>query len=368
MDDHGTESESPMLSIIVPTYREVANLPHLLERLEAVLDAASLSAEILIVDDDSGDGTTELVASLDSSRVELVVRRGTRGLSSAVIEGLRRGRGDVLLVMDADLSHPPEVIPAMVSAVEGGYDFVVGSRHVKGATTDENWGMFRWLNSFVATMMARPFTDVRDPMSGFFALPRRTLARADFLNPIGYKIGLELIVKCRCQYVKEVPIHFADRQHGESKLSLREQLRYIQHVRRLFIYKFGGWADLAQFLVVGVSGVFVNLAVLAVLSWMSVSTSLAFAVAIVLSMLTNFVLNRRFSFSYARKGPFFKQLFRFCGACSLGAVVNYATALGIWTYGPRFMSVYVASLCGIVMGTLLNFLASRYLVFRQDSM
>jgi dolichol-phosphate mannosyltransferase len=368
MGERGTDSEERVLSVVVPTYCEADNLPHLLERLGGVLDGLPYRSEILIVDDDSGDGTAECLASLGDSRVSLVVREGVRGLSGAVLEGLRRAQGDVLLVMDADLSHPPERIPEMVEAVEEGYDFVVGSRHVKGATTDENWGMFRWVNSFVATMMARPFTSVRDPMSGFFALPRRTFKRSDYLNPIGYKIGLELIVKCRCQYVKEVPIHFSDREHGESKLSLGEQLRYIQHIRRLFIYKFGGWADFAQFLVVGFSGVFVNLAVLTVLLWMSVSMSGAMGVAIVLSMLTNFLLNRRYSFSYARKGPFFRQLFQFCLACSLGGVLNYVTAMGVWAYGVSFVTPQLASLCGIAVGTLFNFLASRYLVFRQDSL
>ena len=367
MDENDTELDCPLLSIIVPTYHEVENLPCLIERIALVLEEASLSAELLIIDDDSQDGTIELVESLGLPWIELVVRNGTRGLSSAVLEGLRKARADVLLVMDADLSHPPEVIPEMVLAVHAGYDFVVGSRHVKGGTTDENWGMFRWLNSFVATMMARPFTSVRDPMSGFFALPERTLKRADFLNPIGYKIGLELIVKCRCQYVKEVPIRFENRQYGESKLNLSEQLRYIQHVRRLFIYNFGGGAELAQFLVVGVSGVFVNLSVLTLLLWMSIPTPFLFGPTIIFSMLTNFVLNRRFSFSYARKGSFFKQLFRYSGACSLGAVVNYATALALFTYAPSFVGVHLAALCGIAMGTLLNFLASRYLVFRQDS-
>ena len=106
---------------------------------------------------------------------------------------------------------------------------------MKGGTTDDDWGVFRWLNSRVATLLSRPFTSIKDPMSGFFALRRATFRKADELNPVGYKIGLELIVKCRCRRVTELPLHFSDRVHGESKLSIREQAKYIRHIRRLFM-------------------------------------------------------------------------------------------------------------------------------------
>ena len=145
--------------------------------------------------------------------------------------------GNWCVVMDADLSHPPEAIPGMIARLDDGADFVIGSRYVSGGTTDSNWGLLRWLNSKVATWLARPLTRAKDPMAGFFALRRTTFERATALNPIGYKIGLELLVKCRCVRVDEVPIHFADRQHGESKLSFREQLRYLQHLGRLYSHR-----------------------------------------------------------------------------------------------------------------------------------
>src|SRR5262249_7023890 len=165
-----------------------------------------------------------------------IVRTHDRGLSPAVLDGLRAARYDVFVVMDADLSHPPEKIPEMVRALQNGADFVIGSRYVAGGTTDAEWGLFRWLNSKVATLLAWPLTSARDPMAGFFALTRPTFERGQtVLNPIGYKIGLELLVKCHCGAVREVPIHFADRKFGSSKLSFKEQLRYIQHLRRLYI-------------------------------------------------------------------------------------------------------------------------------------
>src|SRR5208337_1975571 len=109
----------------------------------------------------------------------------------------------------------------------------------------------RWLNSRVATILARPLTSVRDPMAGFFCLARATFESGRDFNPIGYKIGLELIVKCGCEKVVEVPIHFEDRQFGESKLTFKQQLLYLQHLRRLYMFKYGLWTQLMQFLVVG---------------------------------------------------------------------------------------------------------------------
>ncbi len=226
------------VSVIVPTYKEVENLPLLTERLNEVRRKHHLSLELLIMDDDSQDGTEELVSSMDRNWLTLVVRKEERGLSRAVLEGLRLSRGDVLVVMDADLSHPPEKIPEMLVALEKGADFVMGSRYVTGGLTGASWGFFRWLNSRVATLLARPLTSVKDPMSGFFALPRTTFESASDLNPIGYKIGLELMVKCNLHRIEEIPIHFKDRQFGQSKLTLTEQKRYLQHLCRLFIYKY----------------------------------------------------------------------------------------------------------------------------------
>jgi len=226
------------VSIIVPTYREVESLPHLIERLTPLV-ARYAEFELLVMDDDSRDGTDALLAKLALPWVRLVVRKQNRGLSQAVVDGLRLARHGVIVVMDADLSHPPEMIPQMV-AEAAQHDFVVGSRYVAGGAVDEGWTVYRWINSQVATVMARPFTPIKDPMSGFFAFRRELLARAAPLNPVGYKIGLELIVKCDVRDVLELPIRFTDRRWGESKLSLREHMAYLRHVGRLIAFKLRG--------------------------------------------------------------------------------------------------------------------------------
>jgi dolichol-phosphate mannosyltransferase len=356
------ESPAPKITIVVPTYKEVENLPHLIDRVARMRQTHGLAIEMLIVDDDSRDGSVELVRGRPESWVEIVVRTSDRGLASAVLEGLRRARGEVLVCMDADLSHSPEIVPAMLAKLAQGADFVVGSRYVRGGTTSDDWGFVRWLNSRIATLLARPLTSIRDPMAGFFALRRSTFEAGRDFSPVGYKIGLELIVKCQCERVVEVPIHFEDRRFGESKLTLGQQLLYLKHLRRLYNFRFGGWSQLMQFLVVGALGTVVNLVALTGFLAARVPTRVAVAAAIFVSMCFNFVLNRRFSFSASGRGVWWRQFIGFVLASSVGALVNYTTVVVILGRFPG-LRPQLAALAGIAVGTALNFVASRYLVF-----
>ncbi len=228
------------VSIIVPAYREADNLKPLIERTFAALADPAVEAELIIVDDNSQDGTEEIVAALASQYpVKLIVRRHQRGLSSAVLAGFEQAQGDRFVVMDADLQHPPETIPALLDRLDADdCDFAIGTRYGGGGAVDENWPMLRRFMSKFATLLARPLAPLSDPMSGFFALRRRTWEQAARLDPIGYKIALELYVKGRCHSPSEVPIRFAARTAGESKLSLTEQLRYLRHLARLYRFRF----------------------------------------------------------------------------------------------------------------------------------
>jgi dolichol-phosphate mannosyltransferase len=353
----------PRVTIIVPTYKEVESLPHLIDRVAKVRAEAGLDIDMLIMDDDSRDGSVEMLAARPEKWVEIVVRTSERGLSQAVLDGARRSQGEYLVCMDADLSHPPEVLPAMLAKLNDGADFVLGSRYISGGTTSHDWGFLRWANSRVATLLAMPLTSVSDPMSGFFALRRSTFERGQDFNPIGYKIGLELIVKCHCERVVELPIHFEDRRFGKSKLTLHQQMLYLQHLRRLYVFKFGAWTQLMQFLVVGALGTIVNLVALSTLLALAVPQRPAIALAIFGAMCFNFVLNRRFAFEHVRHRPWPRQFLGFVAASSIGALINYATTVFLAGHlsGVR---VQVAALIGIAVGTLFNFTASRYLVFR----
>jgi len=236
-------ASSGLTSIVIPTYQEADNLRPIITQISEVMLHSGSPFEIIIVDDDSRDGSEEITQQLvnEGFPVRFIKRTNQRGLSTAVIRGFQEARGDIFICMDADLSHPPEAIPKLLNCLNTtDAEFVIGSRYISGGSTDESWSPFRWFTSKVATQMARPFTWVKDPMSGFFAIPRNVFDRAKTLNPIGYKIGLELMVRCSCQNVCEIPIHFTDRKHGQSKFNLVEQINYIRHLLRLAVFKLRG--------------------------------------------------------------------------------------------------------------------------------
>ncbi|KAG5463850.1 hypothetical protein LSCM1_00022 [Leishmania martiniquensis] len=233
-------------SIIVPAYRERGNLEPLTRRVFAAVADQGLpkhAVEMLVVDDNSRDGSEEVIQKLrkEGFNVRIDVRTTERGLSSAVIYGLRHTSGAYKLVMDADLQHPPESVPALLKAVShDGVEFVCGTRYSSGAEMDKDWPIHRRLISWGARLLARPLTSLSDPMSGFFAIRDGVFRRQEGeVNPIGYKIALELFVKCRVQRFEEVGFNFATRTYGESKLTGKVILHYLQHLYALYRFTLG---------------------------------------------------------------------------------------------------------------------------------
>ena len=263
-----SESSNPQISLIIPAMNEGPNIPPLVEQIDAALKGRAY--EIIIVDDNSADDTPDVCARLSQTYpLKLLVRTEPRnGLSGAVLHGMAEARGAIFVVMDADLQHPPSKLAELIAPLESGEaDFVVGSRYMRGGSTGERWGIFRRINSRIATWLARPFAGrVTDPMSGFFALRRETFARAKRLTPLGYKIGLELMCKCRVERVREIPIHFAERTRGQSKLTIHQQFKYLEHVSRLYDFCFPRLSPIVKFLIVMAMSWFVGFAVLAVLT------------------------------------------------------------------------------------------------------
>lgn len=228
-----------MLSIILPTYNEAKNIPILLERLAKVLK--NTAYEVIVVDDDSPDHTWEVAAGLQKSYPLKVLRRvGRRGLSSAVTEGFNLANGDVLLVMDSDLQHDPQLVLSLSKAVEDGADIAVASRYMKGGSVGE-WVKGRRILSTVATFLARklPPVEVSDPMSGFFALRASTYrAIAKDLRPTGFKILLEILAFLpRGTKTAEVPLVFRMREHGQSKLSWKVELQFLWQLVRILFHR-----------------------------------------------------------------------------------------------------------------------------------
>jgi len=212
-----------VISVVVPTYNEATTIPTLAARLAAAMGARAW--ELVVVDDGSPDGTADVAERLAPAIPVRVVRRsGKLGLATAVMAGFAAASGDTLVVMDADLSHPPEVVPRLVDAVADGSELAVGSRYVAGGGTVD-WPLRRRVVSRVACLMGNLLVPVRDATSGFFAL-RRSVIDGVRLDPIGFKIGFEVIARGRYRRVVEVPYTFRDREAGRSKFGRREILDY----------------------------------------------------------------------------------------------------------------------------------------------
>jgi len=284
------------LSVILPTYNERANIAPLVDRVERALDG---TAHELLFIDDSTDGTDAEIA--DQARrcpqIVLVHRASRSGLATAIVEGVERARGDVLCVLDADLQHPPEVIPALLEALERtGADLVVASRSVPGGDYGE-FPVARRLASRAATLLARGLLArarlVSDPMSGFFVV-RADAVRGVPLKPLGYKILLEILVRGRLRRVAEVPYRFHARQAGATKLSMRQQWEYAIHLLRLVTVQPDDLRIL-RFCLVGGSGVLVNMGVLWALATRGIHYVMAGAAATVAATTWNFVLNDAFT-------------------------------------------------------------------------
>lgn len=226
----------PTLSLVIPTYNERENLPLLVDRIFGALNSCQISGEIIVVDDNSPDGTADLAEELGKQYAVRVVRRsGKMGLSSAVIAGWNAAVGELVGVIDADLSHDPNILPDMVySITNGGADVALGSRYIAGGGVN-NWPWYRRITSLVAVLMGRIIAPVNDVTSGYMVF-RRAIIRDVELDPIGFKINLEVLIKAHYRTVTEVPFTFVDRYAGKSKFNGGEIKAYLVHLCRLFAY------------------------------------------------------------------------------------------------------------------------------------
>jgi dolichol-phosphate mannosyltransferase len=220
--------------MVVPTYNERERIAELTDALFAACGASGIGLELVIVDDNSPDGTGEVADRLAAGRnVRVIHRAGKLGLGTAVAEGFGAASADVVGVMDADFSHPPALVPRMLATFrETAAELVIASRYVPGGSTP-NWPLQRRLLSRAACLLARPLSPVRDAASGFFLI-RRDIARGTAIKAGGFKICLELIVRSGAGRLVEVPYRFDDREQGESKMSVREAAGYLVQLRDLY--------------------------------------------------------------------------------------------------------------------------------------
>ena len=355
-----------LVTIIIPTYNERDNIDPLVSGIKEAI--GEYEYEVLFVDDDSRDGTAAEIKRLSASHpVRVIVRTGERGLASAVVEGIRQAQGGLLVVMDADLQHPPPVIHELIKAIEGGAGIVIASRYAKGGSVPD-WGPVRRLISkgaiFLAHLLLPLSRKVKDPVSGFFAFRKEVVAGAR-LQPTGYKILLELLMEGKYERVSEVPFTFSTRSAGKSKLTLRQQVHYLKHLLSLMRRK-GELARIAKFMLVGLSGVGVNMGLL----WLFTEVVgyhylVSAAIGIETSIVSNFLLNNYFTFNDRNRpgaGNFFRRLVKF-NTISLGpVVVNLAILLAL-TEGADFYYL-VSNIFGIAAAIAWNFLANNWWTWR----
>ena len=364
-----TPADRSGVSVVAPTLREAANIPALARRVSAALSSCGTEWELILVDDNSADGSESVVAELASTiPVRMEVRRDARrDLALSVLLGFRLASFDRLVVLDADLSHPPERIPDLLAALDGTCDMVVGSRYMEGGSVQRAWGAGRFLTSRLATVLALPLSRCSDPMSGFFAVRREALPPPDSLRPIGYKIGLELMVRGHLR-VREVPISFAERARGASKLNLRQQVDYLRHLQRLYVHAYGGLARALSFALVGASGMVIDVACYAILQQAGVEHRMARFLSFWPAVSWNWGLNRWFTFGDRPHQPRFPEWGAFVASSIAGLAANVGTYTALTTYLDLFnRHRYLALLCGIGLGSISNFLVVTLYVYRRHT-
>lgn len=357
------------LSVVLPTFNERGNVPLIVEKLAATLDG--ISWEIIFVDDNSPDGTTEAareIASIDS-RVRVIRRIGRRGLSGACIEGMLASSAKFVAVMDADLQHDESLLPkmhAILSADEA--DIVVASRKVEGGDIGTGLSSIRAWGSNLANGLAQKLLKVSlsDPMSGFFMIRRdKAEELAPKLSSQGFKILLDIVASAAGSLrIRELPFVFRERQHGESKLDTLVTLDYLG----LLVSKFFGDMVSVRFLMfslVGASGVVVHLAALRfALTGLGLDFYAAQTLATFVAMTTNFFLNNRLTYRDRRLTglAMLRGLLTFYLVCSVGVLANVGVATMVFANQPIW---WIAGTAGAAMGVVWNYAASSVLTWRR---
>ena len=369
-------------SLIIPTYNEGQNISRIVQQLTTLLEQTIPSAyELIVVDDNSPDRTWEIAQQLTVQYPQLrVMRRQTeRGLSTAVIRGWQAARGEILGVIDGDLQHPPDVLLQLLQAIQSA-DLAVASRHVEGGGVSE-WSPTRRFLSRGAQVIGLLILPnvvgrVSDPMSGYF-LVRRSAIAGQLLNPLGYKILLEVLARGQIQQVAEVGYVFQERKQGESKVTWRQYLDYLLHLAKLRsrgrITRLRQKYQLQRFLrfgLVGLSGVFIDMAMLYLLSdptalgWgLTRSKIIASEVAVI----NNFLWNDRWTFGdiASRQTGWRKRLKRFLKfnlICLVGIALN--VMLLNLLFNHLGLNRYLSNLIAIAVVTLWNFWLNLKLSWR----
>ena len=382
----GVTNQSIMFSLVIPTYLEAGNINKIVRTLTSLLESSIPGDyELIIVDDNSPDGTWETALSMTSEFPQLQVmrRENERGLSSAVIRGWQNSRGRILGVIDGDLQHPPHILLQLLDAIESASDLAVASRHVEGGGVSR-WSFIRRLLSRGAQLLGllilpRVTGRVSDPMSGYFMVRRSCIEDTTF-NPIGYKILLEVLGRGKIDEIAEVGYVFCERQDGESKVSWKHYLDYIRHLLRLrfshekveqLTQRWGfPIGKFIRFGLVGLSGVFVDMTILYLLSdpnTLALPLTRSKIIAGEIAIFNNFLWNDAWTFAdvaMQQKGlkQRLKRFLKFNIICLAGLAINVLVLNLVFNF--VISNRYIANLIAIAVATVWNFWVNLKLSWR----
>jgi dolichol-phosphate mannosyltransferase len=354
------------LSVVVPTFNERGNLEPLVERLARSL--GDVAWEVIVVDDDSPDGTAAFVRDLGrrDARVRCLQRIGRRGLSSACIEGMLATTAPYLAVIDADLQHDEALLPRMLAVLRAGEaDVAVGSRYSMSSAVP-GWDGHRHLISRFATRVGQVAlrVEISDPMSGFFMIRREAFENVvRRLSGVGFKLLLDLLASEPLLRVRELPYHFRQRQVGESKLDARAALDFLLMLLDKLVGRVVP-ARLALFGAVGALGILVHLAVLELAFGLGQTFVVGQASATAAAMISNFAINNELTYRDRRlRGwRWLRVWLSFAVVCGVGALANVGVAARLYADATPWP---LSALAGIAVGTVWNYAVTARYVWRS---
>jgi dolichol-phosphate mannosyltransferase len=360
--------------LIIPTFNERGNIGRLIDELQAIFPSLPHDMQILVVDDNSPDGTADIVRERQSLSANVHLLEGKKqGLGAAYIRGMRYAlghlRADAVFEMDADFSHKPSDVPRLLGALERGADFVIGSRYVAGGSIPQEWGLHRRMNSRFGNIVARYVAGmyrIHDCTAGFRAIRGDVLRRMDFsdFRVQGYAFQIALLHAAFIGGAKivELPVDFIDRTVGESKLGLKDIVEFLRSAAWI---RFQSSRVFLKFCIIGATGVLVNLGVFTALLGLGVNKYLASPLAIECSIITNFLGNNYWTFRRRslESGIHVRGL-RFNAVSIVALAISYGTFVVLSRAFPA-VAPQVHQLIGIVPATLVNYFLNSYWTFRD---
>lgn len=352
-----------MISIVIPTYKEKENLKELFQRIDSSLES---EYEIVLVDDDSPDGTAEKARELSESfPVNVFVREEDHGLSQSVIKGFEELKGEKVVVLDADLQHPPEKIPELLKNLESS-DIAIGSRFTEGEAVD-HWGLGRKVTNRVASLFYNVINwrnSLSDPMSGFFAF-NKSAVDTDSLDAEGFKILLEVLHQNELNVV-EVPYKFNERNKGSSSLNLSAVVDYLEQIGKFTLEKIGfkrskRIIQMMEFMAVGGTGVLVNSVIFLAAMYYNLHYAIAGGLAFLGALQWNFFWNREITFDKSQRS--FRHQYIYFSFVNLGGFAVYELLLFL-LIGQMQLWEPLANILAIFGGFVINYFGSEQIAFK----